>query len=137
MKSRIYYSLYDRLLHRRALAQAFAKVRRARGAPGIDGQSIVDFASHQDEELDHLLQALRTKSYRPLPVKRVMIPKTGGGERALGIPTVRTGSFNKRCWMCSSPSSIQVFTRQVTAIGREEAARTRLRKRRCLCAGTD
>jgi hypothetical protein len=86
MKSIIYYSLYDRLLHRGALAQAFAKVRRARGAPGIDGQSIADFASHQDEELDHLLQAPRTKSYRPLPVKRVMIPKNGRGRAGSGNP---------------------------------------------------
>jgi RNA-directed DNA polymerase len=87
--SRIYYSLYDRLLHHRALSRALAKVRRAKGAPGVDGQTIVDFAANEDDELDRLVYELRTKTYRPQPVRRVTIPKPGGGERNLGIPAVR------------------------------------------------
>jgi RNA-directed DNA polymerase len=87
--NRIYYSLYDRLLHRRALALAFAKVRRARGAPGVDGQTVADFQANVDEELTRLVEELRTKAYRPQPVRRVTIPKPGGGERKLGIPAVR------------------------------------------------
>lgn len=87
--SRIYYSLYDRLLQRRALAQAFAKVRRAKGAPGHDGQTIADFEANVDDELTRLVHELRTKTYRPHPVRRVTIPKPGGGERNLGIPAVR------------------------------------------------
>jgi group II intron reverse transcriptase/maturase len=87
--SRIYYSLYDRLLHRRALAQAFTKVRRAKGAPGVDGQTIADFAANVENELDRLIHELRTKTYCPQPVRRVIIPKPGGGERNLGIPAVR------------------------------------------------
>ena len=87
--NRVYYSLYDRLLHSRALAQAFAKVRRAKGAPGVDGQTIADFAANLDEELDRLVHELRTKVYHPQPVRRVTIPKPRGGERNLGIPAVR------------------------------------------------
>ena len=49
--SRIYYSLYDRLLQRRALARAFAKVRRAKGAPGNDGQTIAEVEANVDDEL--------------------------------------------------------------------------------------
>lgn len=86
---RIYYSLYDRLLDRRALARAFEKVRRAKGAPGVDGQTISDFASGLLEELDRLVSELRTKTYQPEPVRRVSIPKPDGGERHLGIPCVR------------------------------------------------
>lgn len=86
---RIYYSLYDRLLDRRALARAFEKVRRAKGAPGIDGQTIGDFQSRLLEEVDRLVTELRTKIYQPQPVRRVSIPKPDGGERHLGIPTVR------------------------------------------------
>lgn len=87
--SRIYYSLYDRLLNRWALARAFAKVRRAKGAPGVDGQTIADLAANVEEELDRLVHELRTKTYQPQPVRRVTIPKPGGGERNLGIPAVR------------------------------------------------
>ena len=86
---RIYYSLYDRLLDRRALARAFEKVRRAQGAPGVDGQTIVDFQSRLLEELDQLVSELRNRSYQPQPVRRVSIPKPDGGERHLGIPAVR------------------------------------------------
>lgn len=86
---RTYYSLYDRLLDRRALARAFEKVRRAKGAPGIDGQTIGDFEADLLGELMRLANELRTKSYQPSPVRRVSIPKPGGGERHLGIPTVR------------------------------------------------
>jgi RNA-directed DNA polymerase len=86
---RIYYSLYDRLLHRVALAVAFAKVRRAKGAPGVDGQTIAEFETNLGAELNRLVDELRTKHYRPKPVRRVMIPKPGGGERPLGIPAVR------------------------------------------------
>lgn len=87
--SRIYYSLYDRLLDHRALARAFAKVRQAKGAPGVDGQTIADFAAKVGEEVDRLVYELRTKTYCPQPVQRVTIPKPGGGERSLGIPAVR------------------------------------------------
>jgi RNA-directed DNA polymerase len=86
---RIYYSLYDRLLDCRALARAFEKVRRAQGAPGVDGQTIRDFESGLMEELTRLAHELRTKTYQPQPVRRVTIPKPGGGERNLGIPAVR------------------------------------------------
>lgn len=87
--SKIYYSLYDRLLHVGALARAFAKVRSAKGAPGVDGQSVAAFEDNLVDEVHRLAHELRTKTYRPLPVKRVTIPKPGGGERHLGIPAVR------------------------------------------------
>lgn len=86
---RIYYSLYDRLLDRRALARAFEKVRRAKGAPGVDGQTIADFESGLLEEVTRLVNELRDQTYQPQPVRRVSIPKPDGGERHLGIPSVR------------------------------------------------
>lgn len=86
---RIYYSLYGRLLSTRALARAFAKVRSAKGAPGVDGQSCAAFAANELEELHRLVNELQAKSYRPLPVRRVTIPKPDGGRRLLGIPAVR------------------------------------------------
>jgi RNA-directed DNA polymerase len=87
--AKIYYSLYDRMLNEKGLLQAFAKVKSNKGSPGVDGQAIADFAEHLPEEIALLVHELRQKSYRPQPVKRVEIPKSGGGKRLLGIPTVR------------------------------------------------
>ena len=84
-----YYSLYDRMLNEKGLLQAFAKVKSNKGSPGVDGQTIADFAEHLSGEIAVLAHELRQKSYRPQPVKRVEIPKAGGGKRLLGIPTVR------------------------------------------------
>lgn len=95
-RMKIYYSLYDRLLSVEGLRKAFRKVRSAKGAPGVDGQSVNDFAAREDEYLHQLVEELRTKSYRPLPVRRVSIPKDGGGRRDLGIPAVRDRTVQQR-----------------------------------------
>jgi len=86
---RKYYSLYGRLLDKQSLYEAFKHVKRAKGAAGIDGQSLSAFASDLDAELSRLLLELKEKRYKPSPVKRITIAKAGGGERKLGIPTVR------------------------------------------------
>lgn len=86
---RKYYSLYGRLLCKRKLYEGFKQVKRSRGAAGIDGQSLAAFEENLSKELGDLLLELKDKRYQPQPVKRVIIPKEGGGERALGIPTVR------------------------------------------------
>ena len=88
-EQKVWYSLYGRLLDEKLLRAAFAKVKRARGKPGIDGQTVADFAESKEQEIARLLQELREKSYRPSPVRRVFIPKPDGGIRKLGIPTVR------------------------------------------------
>ena len=86
---RVYYSLYGRLLNKQALYNGFIKVKKAKGAAGIDMQSLGDFASNLSDNLDRLLLELKTKQYRPQAVRRVEIPKDDGGIRLLGIPTVR------------------------------------------------
>jgi group II intron reverse transcriptase/maturase len=86
---KIYYSLYDRMLSYKNLEKAFKKVKASKGAAGIDGQTIGDFAQTQEKNLSMLIHELKTRQYQPQPVKRVEIPKPGGGIRKLGIPTVR------------------------------------------------
>lgn len=88
-KHRIWYSLYGRMLEEKRLEAAYRKVRAANGAPGIDGVSVKAFGDELAENLAGLVKELREKQYRPLPVKRVEIPKPGGGVRKLGIPSVR------------------------------------------------
>lgn len=86
---KVYYSLYDRLLRYENLSGAFRKVKSAKGAAGIDGVCLNEFALGLEGNLNTLLEELKGKRYRPLPVKRVEIPKPGGGKRMLGIPSVR------------------------------------------------
>ena len=86
---RVYYSLYGHLLSKERLYKGFKKVWKAKGAAGIDRQSLSDFASNLSDNLDQLLFELKTRQYKPQPVRRVEIPKEGGGVRLLGIPTVR------------------------------------------------
>ncbi|BCO09102.1 group II intron reverse transcriptase/maturase [Desulfolithobacter dissulfuricans] len=85
----VWYSLYDRMLSRENLFKAFYKVKSSKGAAGIDGQSIDNFAGSLAANIDHLLTELQNKSYQPLAVRRVEIPKPNGGKRLLGIPAVR------------------------------------------------
>lgn len=72
------------------LSHAFALARTNAGAPGVDGITFEQIdASGREAWLAGLREELVTKTYRPDPVRRVMIPKPGGGERPLGIPTIR------------------------------------------------
>jgi len=85
-----FYLLYDKIYREDILHHAYRLARANKGAPGVDGQSFAMIEkSGLEEWLSELQEAFRAKTYRPQPVRRVLIPKPGGGERALGIPTVR------------------------------------------------
>lgn len=68
--------------------KAWQRVKSNRGAPGIDGMHVEDFAQHARSQWPAIRQSLLAGRYQPQPVRRVLIPKPGGGERELGIPTV-------------------------------------------------
>lgn len=80
--------LMARVFHRVNLQRAWKRVKANRGAPGIDGIRIEDWPAHAIEHWEEIRRQLEAGSYRPQPVRRVMIPKRSGGERPLGIPTV-------------------------------------------------
>ena len=86
---RVYYSLYGHLLSKQRLYKGFKQVWKAKGAAGTDKQSLSHFASNLSDNLDQLLLELKTRQYKPQAVRRVVIPKEGGGVRLLGIPSVR------------------------------------------------
>jgi RNA-directed DNA polymerase len=70
------------------LSEAFQNVASNQGAPGPDGQGIDEVRLHFDETLSRLKTALLEETYRPGDIRRVWIPKAGGGQRGLGIPNV-------------------------------------------------
>ena len=88
-----FWSLYGELCRRDVLDTALEAQRRNGGQAGVDGESLGSIhvsAAAREQWLDRLQEELKTKTYRPSPVLRVMIPKSGGvGERPLGIPTVK------------------------------------------------
>jgi RNA-directed DNA polymerase len=84
-----WFSLMDKVYATQTLELAWTRVKSKRGAGGIDGQSIARFAAHEGRYLEELHTALAADGYQPQPVRRVDIPKLGGGKRPLGIPTVK------------------------------------------------
>jgi RNA-directed DNA polymerase len=85
-----FYALYDKLYRKDILEWAFIRCRKNGGAPGVDGQSFADIEAYgQDQWLDELMEELRNETYRPRPVRRVLIPKGDGKLRPLGIPCIK------------------------------------------------
>src|SRR5258705_1044071 len=84
-----FYLLYDKICREDILLHAYRLARVNAGAPGVDGMT---FAQIEKQGLEAWLAGLRmelvSKTYRPGPVRRVMIPQANGGERPLGIPTI-------------------------------------------------
>jgi RNA-directed DNA polymerase len=85
-----FYVLYDKIYRTDILRHAYALARANAGAAGVDEETFAQIeASGLEQWLAGLREELVSKTYRPRPVRRVMIPKPGGGERPLGIPTIR------------------------------------------------
>jgi RNA-directed DNA polymerase len=87
-----FYALYDRIYRKDVLMAAWTQVRANRGVAGPDGITIDQIVVQEggfERLVEQLHEELRTKTYRPGPVRRVYVPKPDGRERPLGIPHVR------------------------------------------------
>jgi RNA-directed DNA polymerase len=85
-----FYVLYDKICRDDVLHHAYRLARANAGSPGVDGMTFARIeAAGVQEWLAGLREELVSKTYRPQPVRRVMLPKPGGGQRPLGIPTIR------------------------------------------------
>lgn len=85
-----FYLLYDKVYRRDILEHSYRLVKSNGGSPGVDGQDFEDIERAGLELwLTKIEEELKQKTYKPQAVRRVKIPKPGGGERPLGIPTIK------------------------------------------------
>lgn len=83
------WSLYADLCRTEFVEEAMSRILANRGGCGVDGYTVEDMKGNWEQFRDGLQEELREKTYGPSPVKRISIPKSNGGERQLGIPTVK------------------------------------------------
>lgn len=99
-----FYVLYDKMFIPYMLREAWKRVKKNGGKPGVDGVTIEKVEQYGvDNYLKELGEELRKQTYQPQAVKRVMIDKAGGGKRPLGIPTVRDRIAQTVCKMILEP----------------------------------
>ena len=85
-----FYALYDKVYRRDVLAFAYACSKANGGRAGEDNETFEQIEAYGEQRwLDELIEELKSRTYRPLPVRRVYIPKPGGKQRPLGIPAIR------------------------------------------------
>lgn len=133
---KIYYSLYDRMLSYKNLEKAFKKVKASKQAAGIDGQTIGEFTKKQEENLSMLMHELKTKSYRPQPVKRVEIPNRVAEQGNLAFLRFVTVLYSRHCGKFLSQYLIRDFIRPATDIGPAKVVIRPYPKPRCSYAST-
>ena len=83
------FSVYGQILHKDVLLESFKRVKKNNGCAGVDKVSIKKFEEHLDENIEVILNELKTKTYKPSPVRKKYIPKKNGKLRPLGIPTIK------------------------------------------------
>lgn len=81
-------TLLENMLSDENIMEAYKQVKRNKGAPGVDGMTVDELKGYIDDNLEIIKEQIRTRKYKPSPVRRVEIPKENGGVRNLGVPTV-------------------------------------------------
>ncbi len=100
----------DQVLNRNNLNRAYLKVKRNKGAGGIDGMTVQELGDYLREHRNELLKSLRDETYQPQPVRRVEIPKPDGSTRKLGVPTVIDRMIQQAVVQVLSPIYERIFS---------------------------
>jgi RNA-directed DNA polymerase len=109
-------SLMERVVERDNLVAALHQVRRNKGGPGIDGMTVEKLGPHLKAHWPHLRAQLLAGKYQPQPVKRVLIPKSGGGARQLGIPTVVDRFIQQAILQILQPGWDRTFSHRMSTV---------------------
>ena len=115
--------LMERVVSRPNMLAAYKRVRENKGSPGIDGLTVEELPVWLGENWSRIHEELLAGTYRPTPVRRQLIPKPGGGQRELGIPTVLDRLIQQALLRFSSRSSTRPSPITATGSGRD-AGRT-------------
>jgi len=102
--------LWEEIFSRDNLMAALARVKENKGAPGIDGMTVEELAEHLRANWEGIRAKLERGTYRPAAVRRVEIPKAGGGTRELGIPTVLDRLIQQAIAQVLSPIFEETFS---------------------------
>jgi RNA-directed DNA polymerase len=132
-----FYLLYDKIYREDVLFHAYELAKSNQGAPGVDEQTFAQIESQGRKEwLDGIGKELREKTYKPQPVRRVMIPKPGGGQRPLGIPTIRDRVVQTSAKLILEPIFEADFEPEAYGYRPKRSAQDAIRKvRTLLCEG--
>ena len=95
--------LLEQIIARENMRKAWKQVKRNKGAPGVDGRTIADTHRLLRTDYDEIISRLLNGTYTPQPVRRIEIPKPGGGVRLLGIPTVVDRMIQQAMYQVLSP----------------------------------
>lgn len=99
-----FYILYDKIFQKHVLEEAYKRTKSKNGAPGIDGRTFKDVEAYGKAKfLMEISEELRKRTYKPQPVKRVWIEKENGGQRPLGLPTIKDRVIQQACKMVVEP----------------------------------
>ena len=99
-----FYILYDKIFQKHVLSEAYKRSKKKNGAPGIDKQTFADIEKYgRIKFLAEISEELRARTYKPQAVRRVWIEKENGGERPLGIPTIKDRVVQQACKIVIEP----------------------------------
>jgi len=108
----------DKVYRKDVLTFAYECCKANGGAAGVDDQTFEGIEAYGTERwLDELTQELKSRTYRPLPVRRVFIPKPGGQQRPLGVPAVCDRAVMMAAVLVLDPILRPIYNQNSTPIG--------------------
>lgn len=102
--------LMEEILSKENLEQARKAVIANKGSAGVDGMNVNELTSFIEEHGEEITERIRNRKYKPLPVKRVQIPKPDGSKRNLGIPSVKDRWLQQAVYQVLNPIFEEVFS---------------------------